>query len=130
MTRTVPILALMLSLSACDRSPPEPRVTVDEAIVALPAVPGRPGAAYFVLRTNNDPTRLVAVTSPSARRIEFHQSLTVNGMTRMGPLADTSFAPDEPLHFGPGGRHAGRQSDPCGHPVPSADRTVRHPGRS
>ncbi|MGZ8999151.1 MAG: copper chaperone PCu(A)C [Allosphingosinicella sp.] len=106
MTRTVPIMAALVALAACDRSPPEPRVTIEEAIVTLPAVLGRPGAAYFTLRTNQDPTRLEGITSPRMGRIELHHSVTANGMTRMAPLTDTRFAPDEPLRFGPGGRHA------------------------
>ena len=106
MIRTVPIMAALLALAACDRPPPDPRVTVDEAFVTLPVLPDRPGAAYFTLRTNNDPTRLAGVSSGRIGRIELHESVTTNGVTRMVPLADTTFAPDAPLAFAPGGRHA------------------------
>lgn len=106
MIRTVPILAVMIVLTACDRSPPEPRVAVENAIVTLPAVPGRPGAAYFTLRTNNDPTRLVSVASPRIGRIELHETATAGGIARMQPMRDTSFDPQVPLRFAPGERHA------------------------
>ena len=106
MIRTVPILAVMIVLTACDRTPPEPRVTVENAIVTLPAVPGRPGAAYFTLRTNNDPTRLANVASPRIGRIELHETATVGGIARMQPMQDTSFNPQAPLRFAPGERHA------------------------
>ena len=106
MKRSVPMLTALLLATACDRGPVEPQVTVEEAVVTLPAVPGRPGAAYFTLRTNHDPTRLVSISSPQARRIELHATMGMGGMTRMAPLADASFWPDHPLTFAPGGRHA------------------------
>ena len=106
MRKAVPILAAALILAGCDRSLPEPRVTVEDAAVTLPVLPGRPGAAYFTLRTNNDPTRLTGVASPSIGRIELHETVTENGVTSMRPLRETTFSPAEPLRFAPGGAHA------------------------
>jgi len=103
----LPLLAAILS-AACQRAPEAPRVTVDNAVVTVPAVPGAPGAAYFTLRTNNDPARLVSVTSPAIRNIELHESREQGGRTQMSPLKldQTSFGPSAPLVFAPGGRHA------------------------
>lgn len=102
-----PILAAMLALAGCDRAPPEPRVTVEHAAVTLPVLPGRPGAAYFTLRTNGDPTRLTGVSSPRVGRIELHETIAgAGGVAAMRPLEHAAFAPDEPLVFAPGGRHA------------------------
>ena len=67
-------------------------------MVTLPAAAGRPGAGYFQLEANRA-ARLVSVTSPSARRIELHE-------TGMRPAASFALTPEEPLHFSPGGRHA------------------------
>ena len=106
MIRTVPILAAMLMLVGCDRASPEPVVGVERPIVTLPVIPGRPGALYFTLRTNNDPTRLNAITSPRIKRIELHETVTANGVSRMVPLRDATFDPESPLTFEPGGRHA------------------------
>lgn len=106
MIRTVPIMAAMLMLAGCDRAPPEPVVAVEHPVVTLPVLSGRPGALYFTLRTNNDPTRLNAITSPRIKRIELHETVTANGVGRMVPLRDATFAPDAPLTFEPGGRHA------------------------
>ena len=106
MIRTVPIMAAMMMLAGCDRAPPEPVVAVEHPIVTLPVLPGRPGALYFTLRTNNDPTRLNAITSPRIKRIELHETVTANGVSRMVPLRDATFDPGAPLTFEPGGRHA------------------------
>ena len=106
MKRAVPLMGALLLASACDRGPVPPRVTVEEAVVALPAVPGRPGAAYFTLRTNNDPTRLTGITSPQIGRIELHETVNTGGVSRMVPLRDATFGPDAPSVFEPGRRHA------------------------
>lgn len=72
----------------------------------LPAVAGRPGAAYFELRANRTPTNLVSVTSPLVRNIELHETRTRGGKTRMEPIDDTSFPGNGVMEFKPGGKHA------------------------
>jgi copper(I)-binding protein len=97
----------LLAASACDRGPPPlPAVEVDGAVVTLPAVAGRPGAAYFTLRTGNDPMRLVAITSPMVKRIELHETREEGGVSKMTPIQDRSFPPGGELEFRSGGRHA------------------------
>jgi copper(I)-binding protein len=81
-------------------------VTVRNPVVTLPAVPGRPGAAYFTLTSGAVASRLIAIDSPKVGRIELHESMSQGGMMRMAPLTDASFSPDAPLRFEPGGRHA------------------------
>ncbi|HEX8644774.1 MAG TPA: copper chaperone PCu(A)C [Allosphingosinicella sp.] len=94
------LAALALAAAACGQSGGgAARVTAERVVVTLPAAAGRPGAAYFRLDTNRDDTRLVQVSSPSARRIELHEA-------GMRPAASFAFSPGEPLHFQPGGRHA------------------------
>jgi copper(I)-binding protein len=95
---------LCAALAACNSGREEPRVTVEEAVVHLPAVKGRPGAAYFTLRTNNDPTKLASVASPRIERVELHDSVTTNGVSRMRKVEVLSFGAE--LEFKPGGRHA------------------------
>ncbi|MBA3676846.1 MAG: copper chaperone PCu(A)C [Sphingosinicella sp.] len=105
--RLIPLAAAsaLLALSACNTKPAEPEVTVDEAWVQLPAVPGRPGAAYFTLSSNNDPTRLIGIASPRVQRIELHGTVTEQGITRMRPLEAPLFTGSK-LDFAPGGNHA------------------------
>jgi copper(I)-binding protein len=93
-------------LGACNRAPEEPRVTVQQVAVTLPAVPGRPGAAYFTLRTNTDPTNLIGVMSPLVQRIELHDSGSKGGVSSMKPLEETVFPGRGVLAFKPGGKHA------------------------
>lgn len=95
-----------LALSACNGTPDEPRVTVKDAVVTLPAVPGRPGAAYFELRANRTPTNLVGLTSPLVRKIELHESRTRDGKSSMKPLDNTAFPGNGIMEFEPGGKHA------------------------
>ena len=94
------------SLTACNRAPPEPQVTVQHVVVTLPAVPGRPGAAYFKLRTNISPTNLIGLTSPLVQRIELHESAGGGAASRMRPLDETRFPARGILAFEPGGKHA------------------------
>ena len=75
-------------------------------MVTLPAVPGRPGAAYFELRTNTSPTTLVSVTSPLVQRIELHQNKEKGGMGKITSPEDLSFSGSGRLEFESGGKHA------------------------
>jgi copper(I)-binding protein len=95
-----------LALHACNSPPADPRVSVQDAIVTLPAIPGRPGAAYFTLRTNRSPTTLVSVTSPLVQRIELHQNKAGGGMAKITSPEDLSFSGNGRLEFEPGGKHA------------------------
>lgn len=95
-----------IAVSGCSRTPAEPRVTVEDAVVTLPAIPGRPGAAYFTLRTNRSPTTLVNVTSPLVQRIELHQSEQASGMGKITSPEELSFSGNGRLEFEPGGKHA------------------------
>jgi copper(I)-binding protein len=95
----------LLLLAACNRTPAAPQVTAEDVIVTLPAVSGRPGAAYFELRTNRSPSTLVSVTSPLVQRIELHQT-TQRGMGKITSPEDLSFPGNRTLEFEPGGKHA------------------------
>jgi periplasmic copper chaperone A len=79
---------------------------VEDAWVRLPAAPGRPGAAYFHLRTGAKPVTIVKVETPAAVRTELHESMASHhgGMT-MTPLAQVALQPGESVTFKPGGKH-------------------------
>lgn len=108
MKRLLAALIATSFLLNCRYVPAEPAVTVENAVVTVPAVPGGPGAGYFTITTNNDPTSLISVTSPSVRSIELHETREEGGRTEMRELApgNTTFHPGKPLRFAPGGKHA------------------------
>ena len=97
--RTSAALLAALALISCGSDPGPPQVTVEGALVSLPAVPGRSGAGYFTLTGNRDGIRLLEITSTKAGRIDLHET----GMTPLGPVV---LSAGEPLAFAPGGRHA------------------------
>jgi hypothetical protein len=96
----------LAAMAGCSRAPEEPRVTVQHVAVTLPAIPGRPGAAYFTLRTNANPTNLIGLMSPLVQRIELHESGSRGGVSSMKPLEETVFPGRGILAFKPGGKHA------------------------
>lgn len=82
------------------------RVTVDDAWVRLPAVPGRPGAAYFTLHGGPSDATLINVSADIAIRAEMHESMTgAGGMAGMKPLASVAVPAKADTVFAPGGRH-------------------------
>lgn len=89
-------------LAACERRPTD-GVSAEDARVQLPAIAGRPGAAYFTLQTSR-PVRITSVTSPRIQRIELHETRTENGIARMLKSDNVTF--EHELVFEPGGRHA------------------------
>jgi copper(I)-binding protein len=96
----LPLIAALM-LSGC-----RAKVEAAEAVVRLPVIEGRPGAAYFELRGGTSQARLVAITSPQIDRIELHDMSMTGGIMRMGKLDSAAFEKDGQLVFAPGGKHA------------------------
>lgn len=71
-----------------------------DASVRLPAVAGRPAAAYFTLHGGRADTALVTVRTKAARA-ELHET-TAAGMR---PIANVPLPAGGTLRFAPGGRH-------------------------
>lgn len=89
-------------------SAPEPAENpqVAHAWIRLPAVPGRPAAAYFTLVGGAADDAVVAVTSPAAARAELHQSLENDeGVVRMEPIDTAPLPAGAQMDFAPGGKH-------------------------
>lgn len=93
------------ALAACAPTKGNPNIEVEDAWVRLPAVPGRPAAAYFHIRVDLGPATLVRVDSPQAGRAEMHESMAHGGMATMAPLAKVTIPYDGAETFEPGGRH-------------------------
>ena len=80
--------------------------TVKDAWVRLPAVAGRPGAAYFTIAGGTTGTTLLAVKTPGAVRAELHESMAGHGgVMTMTPVRDVAVPPGGEVRFAPGGKH-------------------------
>jgi copper(I)-binding protein len=106
--KRIALLALAL-LAGCGGHGSEPKVT--HAWVRLPAVPGRPAAAYFTVAGARSDDTLVRVESAVVKRIEMHESMASGGagpgrgMMTMKPLASVAIPAGTEMPFAPGGRH-------------------------
>lgn len=85
-------------------------LSADNATVRLPAVPGRPGAAYFTIHGGPEPLTLVRVSSPAAVRSEMHESRMVHGnngagVMQMAAIRDVAVPARAKLAFDRGGKH-------------------------
>ncbi len=77
-----PGLVMVAMLAGCSKPP-----AVEDAWVRLPAVPGRPAAAYATIDPGTYNIVLTAMASPAARQIELHHSMaTDHGAMTMRPV--------------------------------------------
>lgn len=109
---------LPMALAACQPSAPEPASTtaapeaapgiaLKDAVIQLPAVAGRPGAAYFtVSQSGGSPRKLVAVYVEGAKRSEMHESGMKDGMMTMSEVKEVELGDGKSVVFKPGGYHA------------------------
>jgi periplasmic copper chaperone A len=95
------MVAAALLVAGC--AAPEPTApSVDGAWMRLPAVKGRPGAAYFTVHGGPAATTLISVSTDVAIQTELHESMA-NGMR---PTGDVPIPARADVRFAPGGRHA------------------------
>ncbi|MEH3106054.1 MAG: copper chaperone PCu(A)C [Sphingomonas fennica] len=99
-----PFLALA-ALAACHGKGGGDR-PVRQPWVSLPAVPGRPGAAYFTLSGEGGARVLTGVRSALVQRIELHAGGMHGGMMTMRPLPRAEVAAGATRAFAPKGDHA------------------------
>ncbi|MDB5669726.1 MAG: hypothetical protein JWO25_685 [Alphaproteobacteria bacterium] len=97
------LLAPLLLLSGCGQGSQKPEAKVRGAWVRLPAAPSGTGAGYFEAEANTKGEALVSAAAPGAR-VEMHESMTMNHMASMQPIASAAFQ-DGKLKFAPGGKH-------------------------
>lgn len=80
----------------------KPGISVSDAVLLLPVVAGRPGAAYFTVTNNGAAaTSLAAVHIDGAATTELHE--TIGG--KMEPLGEVALAPGATVKFERGGKH-------------------------
>lgn len=98
-----PACALVLLLSACGDKPDV--LSVEDAYVRLPAVPGNPAAAYFTMEGGDTADRLLSVTSDMVPRVELHASKMQGGTMTMTPLPGVDVPAGAEVAFAPAGNH-------------------------
>ena len=74
--------------------------------VRLPAVDGRPAAAYFTLNGGEAGDTLLAIDSQRVANIELHETIMEDGAMRMRPVMSVDMPAGEATEFVPGGKHA------------------------
>jgi copper(I)-binding protein len=83
-----------------------PALAIGDAVVQLPAVPGRPAAAYFVLTPGPGAKgALTAVTVDHFARAAMHKSEMAGGAMTMSPVDRIPLIAGKPVVFAPGGLH-------------------------
>lgn len=95
----------LLALASCHAKGSE-KPTVTGAWVRLPAVAGRPAAAYFTLTGAHKDDRLLHIDSAVVNKIELHEEAMDGGMMTMRQMADVPLPKGATVAFTPGGKHA------------------------
>lgn len=91
-------------LAGCGSQPKA--MSVEDATVRLPAVAGRPGAAYFTLKGGAVEERLMNVSSPMAVRAELHDMTMDGNVMKMAPIEGGLAVPaGATVEFKSGGKH-------------------------
>ena len=104
MTRLFIVAFFGLLLGACGSDGP-PLVAQD--VVVKPPMPGmQMTAGYLTLRNNSDDAITIdRVTSPQFGRVEMHETVIEDGVSRMKALPEVMLAPGAVVEFEPGGKH-------------------------
>lgn len=108
MTRTITALLFVLTLAAGAAADHHIKgtVMVHEPWARASAGKARAGATYFTIANRGGKTdRLVAVSSPVARKARLHTHSMEGGVMKMRHVTAVEVAPGEPTVFKPGGLH-------------------------
>jgi copper(I)-binding protein len=110
-TKLAPVMVALLALGACHKAPQNdtptasanmPGIMVSGGRLVLPAVTGRPGAAYFTLANQSGAQATVtSITISGAGKAEMHTT-TPSGME---PLPQLTLPAGATVPFAPGAKH-------------------------
>ncbi len=91
-----------LFLTACGQGDV---LLVDEAVVNLSPVDGNPSSGYFTVRGGPEDVTLVAVTADDTQRLEMHETVEEDGVSKMQPLTNVPVPAGGTVKFEAGGKH-------------------------
>src|SRR3546814_21016693 len=94
-------LAATAALSGCQT---QDDIVVSDAWVRLPAVAGRPAAAYFPVHGYSKDSTLIDVADPVSIRTEMHETMTHGSMSSMAPDETVPLPANATLVAAPGGQ--------------------------
>lgn len=97
-------MATGLALAGCSGSPGEPRAS--DAWIRLPAVAGRPAAAYVSITGGKEAVQLKTIQVPAARLVEMHRTASNGGVMSMVPVDAIDIPAGGAVRLEPGGNHA------------------------
>jgi len=102
---SIALLLVSIFVLACCQ-PPGPPLTISNVVVLEP-VPGTSIAVGYLLLKNhsNQPITIEKITSPQLARIEMHETVILNGIARMLPLASVIVDRQSEVVFERGGKH-------------------------
>lgn len=100
-----PVLAPVFAAAVLAGCSQPKELSVTDAWVRLPAVAGRPAAAYFTLHGGAADATLIAVSTDVAIRAELHETRSESGQTTMAALPAVPVPARGTVAFAPGGRH-------------------------
>lgn len=97
-------MASGLMLASCGGGPGEPRA--EGAWIRLPAVAGRPAAAYVTITGGREAAQLRTMQVPAARLVELHRTASTGGVMSMDPVDTIDVPAGGVVKLAPGGDHA------------------------
>ena len=97
-------VSLATSLGGCGGGGGDP--VAHDAWVRLPAVSGRPAAAYLTIQGGRENVRLNTLRVPAARRVELHETVRDGAVMSMRPVGGVDVAAGTTVSLAPGGIHA------------------------
>lgn len=97
--------ALFILAPAGAATAAEPSMVVTDAWARAPLLPGRPGAAYFVIENHGDADRLVEVRTDAAGRTEIHTHVHEDSVMKMRKLPGLDIPAAAKVAFEPRGHH-------------------------
>lgn len=95
----------MMAVSACG-GPRGPAVEITDVKIFAPMPGSSSGVAYMTISNNgSEPVAVQSARSPQFARVEMHQTIVEDGVSKMRPLGTVTVPPGDAVRFEQGGRH-------------------------